>query len=95
MQVSGTGKSQEQTVIAPVGCFYSFEVGRPGIAFARQVGGTPTEYGLLVEFLNNNVGYEAAMPAVAIWETIDAYDAVFEPHGNFIWWVRYCFRANS
>jgi hypothetical protein len=27
------------------------------------------------------------MPAVAVGETMDAYDAVFEPYRNFIGWV--------
>ena len=27
------------------------------------------------------------MPAVAVGDEMDAYDAVFEPHGNFIGWV--------
>jgi len=35
-------------------------------------------------FLNNNIRYQAGMPAVAIRKTMDRYDPVFEPNRNFI-----------
>lgn len=31
------------------------------------------------------------MPAVAICKAMDAYNAVFEPHSHFIWWVGIAF----
>jgi hypothetical protein len=73
-------------VIPFVGCLYGPEVSRTGIA-AGKVCSTPGEYRQLVDFLNDNIGHETAMPAIAICKAMDAYNAVFEPHRHFIGWI--------
>ena len=91
----GAGKGQQWCILSKVCSLDSFQVGSSCVSSLRQVAGTPGKRFLTEQLFNNDVSHEPAVPPIAIWKAVNAYESVLESHSYFFRGVGFMFKPKK